>query len=73
MELWVQIISSVAIVIGLALVFAELRQTRDAILAENTSRGFERYTQLNVASLGEEPMLVLAKPATRQPRSRRPS
>ena len=61
LESWVQIFSSIALVIGLMLVFAELRQTRDAILAETTSRGFERYTQLNVAALGEEPMSALAK------------
>ena len=62
----VHVLTVVALVLGLMVVVAELRQNRDAILAENTSSGFNRYSLLNIASLGEQPLSVLAK-ACEQP------
>ena len=58
---WVQTVTSVALIVGLALVIWELQQARDATLSELYSQGFQIISQTNNSILGEEPIRVLAK------------
>ena len=58
---WVQTITGLAIVLGLALVIWELQQNREATQSQLTTEGWHLINQTNTALLGESPADVLAK------------
>ncbi len=57
----VQVITAIAIVIGLGLVIWELRQAREATQSQLSSDAFTIMSDLSTALLGEHPTDVLAK------------
>ena len=58
---WIQLVTGLAIVVGLGLVIWELKQGRDAAKSQLSSDGYLLISQTNVAMLGEDPAAVLAK------------
>ena len=58
---WVQAVTSIAIVIGLALVVWELQQNREATQSQLTTEGWHMMNQFHTSVLGEQPAEVLAK------------
>jgi hypothetical protein len=58
---WVQTITGIAIVVGLALVVIELQQNRDAVSSQLSNDGFQIYTDFGTAMLGEDAADVIAK------------
>lgn len=65
LEATVQIITCVALVIGLMLVIWELRENREATRSLLTSEAMAFYSSLNTAVMGEETADVLAKACER--------
>lgn len=57
----VQIVTGLAVVVGLALVIWELQQTRDVVFAQLTSDGYGDVTQHQMTLLGESASDVVAK------------
>jgi hypothetical protein len=60
---WFQIISNVAIIVGLGLVFYELNQSKQLALAQMYESYTSRTSDRQVASMGENPQEALAKAA----------
>jgi hypothetical protein len=58
---WVQTITGIAIMVGLALVVIELQQNRDAVSSQLSNDGFQIYTDFGTAMLGEDAADVIAK------------
>ena len=58
---WIQIATSLAVVIGLALVIWELQQNREATQSQLTTEGLHMMNQFHTSVLGEHPADVLAK------------
>lgn len=58
---WVQIISGIAILIGLVLVLIELRQTKELTRASLASESHSIVMERSTSFQGENPMRVLAK------------
>jgi len=58
-----QIISNVAIIIGLGLVVYELNQSKQIASGEFTSHNVARETSIRLAMMGEDPREALAKAA----------
>jgi len=58
---WVQVIATLAIVVSIGLVLAELRQGREIATAQLISDEWAMEASLKIAMLGENPALVLAK------------
>lgn len=58
---WVQVIATLAIVVSIALVLIELRQSREIAVAQLISDEWAMEASLKIAMLGENPALVLAK------------
>jgi hypothetical protein len=58
---WIQIITGVALVLGLALVGVELTQSRDVAEAQLSSEGINQHHQSLIALMGENPAPALAK------------
>lgn len=65
---WVQIITGIAVVLGLVAVIWELQQSRSAAIAQLKSDGWSTSAQADMAVAGENPKAVLAK-ACDDPRS----
>jgi hypothetical protein len=63
---WIQMVTGVAVIIGLGLVVWELRQSRDATLSQLSSEYWHFASQERVAIFGEDAANVLAK-ACHQP------
>lgn len=57
---WVQVITGIALLLGLALVMFELRQAKSLTLAELVSQGYGEALEDNRALMGEETALALA-------------
>ena len=57
----VQTITGLAVVLGLALVFWELQQSRDVATAQLTSDGFVQYSNVLAAQMGEALPLAIEK------------
>ena len=62
---WFQIISNVAIIVGLGLVIYELNQSKQFVRAEFANEHMSRITNRNIAKMGEDPREALAKAALR--------
>ena len=60
---WFQIISNVAIIIGLGLVVYELNQSKQLASAQFTIDAMQRQTNIQLAVMGEDPREALAKEA----------
>jgi len=58
---WVQVVTSLAIVIGLALVILELQQSREIARAQISSDSFALGAVHNTAMFGEQAAAVKAK------------
>jgi hypothetical protein len=58
---WVQIVTGVAVLVGLGLVVWELSQSRDVAYAQLSSDGTDQYLQHAVPKMGENPATALAK------------
>ena len=58
---WIQTLTSIALIIGLALVVWELQQARDATTSELYSQGFQIISDSNNTILGEDAAQVLLK------------
>ena len=57
----VQIVTSLAVVVGLGLVVAELQQSREATQSQLKTESYQIWTQLKSASLGDDSADVLSK------------
>jgi hypothetical protein len=62
---WFQIISNIAIIIGLGLVIYELNQSKQFVRAQLANEHMSRMTDRNLASMGDDPREALAKAALR--------
>jgi hypothetical protein len=60
---WFQIISNVAIIIGLGLVVYELNQSKQLAWAQWSQADIQRVTSTNIAVMGDDPREALAKAA----------
>ncbi len=58
---WIQIATGVAVVVGLIMVFIELRQAKSLSLAELTSEGYAEATADFRTVMGENPAPIIAK------------
>ena len=58
---WVQLIAGVAILVGLALVIFELKQSQDLAKLQLISSGFEMRSNQRIAIMGEEAAHVIQK------------
>ena len=61
---WVQITTSIAVLIGLGLVIWELQQSREITQAQLISDGYANMTQQSTAFIGEDAALAMAKSCT---------
>ena len=61
LSMWVQLVTGVAVLLGLGLVIWELRQTRDIAEAQLISDGYSQATQVHTSMFGEQAAEVLAK------------
>jgi hypothetical protein len=68
---WVQIVTGVAVVVGLVLVIVELRQVQTLSRAQLTSDAMIQRGNVQLAMAGENPDVALAK-ACIEPESLRP-
>ena len=66
--MWVQIMTGLAVVLGLGLVIWELQQSRSVATAQLTSDGASDILQKYIADLGENPAQVFVK-ACKDPQS----
>jgi len=57
---WVQVITGIALLLGLALVMLELRQAKSLTLAELVSQGYGEALEDNRAVMGEQTALALS-------------
>jgi hypothetical protein len=62
---WFQIISNVAIIVGLGLVIYELNQSKQIAHVGNMDEMFSRITNRHLALVGEDPRTTLARAALR--------
>ncbi len=60
---WFQIISNVAIIVGLALVVYELDQSKQLAWAQFSQENIQRQTSIQIAMMGEDPREAFAKAA----------
>ena len=60
---WFQIISNVAIIVGLALIGYELKQSKQLAHAQFAQEDFQGLVSTQVATMGEDPREALAKAA----------
>jgi hypothetical protein len=60
---WFQIITNIAILIGLGLVVYELNQSKQLAAAQFVIDGIQRQTDIQIAMMGEDPREALAKSA----------
>ena len=58
---WTQVITGVAVLIGLGLVIWELQQTREIATAQQITNSFSAYSSQLQAMMGEESVKALAK------------
>jgi hypothetical protein len=58
---WVQIITGIAVVIGLILLIWELQQSRDVASAQLTSDAMDQILQIDLSEAGENPNVALTK------------
>jgi hypothetical protein len=60
---WFQIISNVAIIVGLALIVYELNQSKQLAHAQFAQEDFQGLVSTQIATMGEDPREALAKAA----------
>jgi hypothetical protein len=60
---WFQIISNIAIILGLGLVVYELNQSKQLALVQFINDDYDRLTEIKLAMVGDDPRDALAKAA----------